>query len=170
MTVKYWKLQNFWLFGHFPPLAWLGLLDPPKTRFWVVFQHFYTKWDGHDALFESITMALQFSNAVFGECFEHLERFLCSFENCKIFHFLVILGGFTPLEAVFFIFSMFERVLTNVSKFSGPNIFFSSRTRLVLDMLWILWSQTSYFWIYANRRKHWGFAPILGKKSFKGVA
>ena len=71
------------------PLGWLGLLDPRKHDFESCFSTFTQNATvmTHLYLFASITMALQLSNAVFGDYFEHLERFLCPFENCKIFDF-----------------------------------------------------------------------------------
>ena len=112
-----------------PRGKWPKSQKPCNFQYLTVMTHLY--------LFASITMALQLSNAVFGECFEHLERFLCSFENCKIFDFFHHFGWIYPHfqndPSWGRFFSMFEHVLTNVSNFSGPKIFFSSRTRLVLD-------------------------------------
>ena len=139
----YLKMAKFWLFGDF---FRLGLLDPPKTRFWVEFEYSYSKCDSRVAL-----VPFQIGNYGTSAFQRRVWRLfwasrtifmpIWKLQNFRFFgHFGWIYPQLgpkpktTPFEAVFFIFSMFEAVLTDVSDFCAPKIFFSSRTWLVLHM------------------------------------
>ena len=75
----------------------------------------------------------QLSNAVFAECFDHLERFLRHFENQKILTFWAIFEEFSlpskwaVSRPIFSTYPNFDYSVTNMSVLLDPNTLFFHR-------------------------------------------
>ena len=94
ISVTIWKLQNFDFLATFWHSGVRASQTPWKRYFRLILGTFLHQviTMTHLHLFKSINTALQLSNAVLDDYFEHLERFPWLFENGKILTFWRFFG------------------------------------------------------------------------------